>query len=327
MRVGFIYLLAMSAAWSMPTDGQKSCTRNSLASMAHANRRAGAITLEAADHSAKFFDICSCKPSEAFFSSNNMRESGRSSTSDTIVRQRAFVLSIVHVLSRGDQGIGGTLRGPAPSSCLANISAPADFTVYNTEAHGQVHALLSSKFGAAYTASEYVSPTAEPGSMHHTSSFGLVRHEDLRALSFPSNSFDLVMSAEVFEHIPEPYVALAEVFRVLKPGGSYLWTVPLDTKLEAKNVQLSMLNAAGKRFDRAFEKGDLIKSPQFHGDPLAPEGGIVVFQVFGAYDLLSQMCKIGFELTRTHNIYSTRHGIVAPYGVMTMVATKPKLAE
>ena len=26
-----------------------------------------------------------------------------------------------------------------------------------------------------------------------------------------SNSFDLVLSAEVFEHIPEPYMALAEV--------------------------------------------------------------------------------------------------------------------
>ena len=63
----------------------------------------------------------------------------------------------------------------------------------------------------------------------HKSPFGMVRHEDLRSLSFPNNSFDLVLSAEVFEHIPEPYKALNEVFRVLKPGGSY---VRLDSAYE-----------------------------------------------------------------------------------------------
>ena len=71
-------------------------------------------------------------------------------------------------------------------------------------------------------------------------------------------------------------------FRVLKPGGSYVWTVNADP--QSKDTQISMLNAAGKRFDAA---DPAIKSPQFHGDPMAQEGGIVAFQIFGAGELLS----------------------------------------
>ena len=310
----------------MPADlNSGSCLEKSLASMRRARRanKYGATVTVPQPHSKfSFFDPCSCEESDAKFSSSNMRESGRSSTSATIVRQRAFVLSILHVLSVHQDRSNSTAKHERGSPlCLKDVQPPQSFTVYNTEAHGRVHELLSSKFGAAaYTASEYVSPSAEPGSMHK-SPFGMVRHEDLRALSFPNNSFDLVLSAEVFEHIPEPYVALNEVFRVLKPGGSYVWTVPMNTNLQSKDTQLSMLNAAGQRFDAA---DPAIKAPQFHGDPMAPEGGIVVFQIFGAGELLPKMCEIGFGSTQAYSTYSKKYGIVAPGGVITMIARKPR---
>ena len=315
------WLPVLLASSSQPTGPKLGCLEKSLASVRRANEYATRLTVPRSYNHSKFFDLCSCEKSEADFSSQNMRESGKSSTSATIVRQRAFVVSIVHVLSRpGDQHISATMtREQGSSMCLKDLQPPENFTLYNTEAHGRIHDLLSSKFGAAYTASEFVSPSAEPGSMHK-SQVGIVRHEDLRALSFPSNSFDLVMSAEVFEHIPEPYVALAEVFRVLKPGGSYVWTVPMNADPQSKDTQISMLNAAGKRFDAA---DPAIKSPQFHGDPMAPEGGIVVFQIFGAGELLSKMCEIGFGFTHTYSLYSKKYGIVAPGGVMTMIARKP----
>ncbi len=42
---------------------------------------------------------------------------------------------------------------------------------------------------------------------------------DAHTLDFPANSFDAIVSMEVFEHLIEPAKALEEYHRVLKPGG------------------------------------------------------------------------------------------------------------
>lgn len=42
---------------------------------------------------------------------------------------------------------------------------------------------------------------------------------DARSLPFDSASFDLVIAAHVFEHLPDPVTAFAEIERVLRPGG------------------------------------------------------------------------------------------------------------
>lgn len=49
---------------------------------------------------------------------------------------------------------------------------------------------------------------------------------DLLALPFPDASFDAVMASEVLEHIPDDERALAEVARVVRPGGRVAVTVP-----------------------------------------------------------------------------------------------------
>jgi SAM-dependent methyltransferase len=46
------------------------------------------------------------------------------------------------------------------------------------------------------------------------------------ALPFPDAAFDVVMSFDVFEHIPDSDAHLAEVRRVLRPGGAYLLQTP-----------------------------------------------------------------------------------------------------
>lgn len=45
-------------------------------------------------------------------------------------------------------------------------------------------------------------------------------------MPFNNASFDCAFGTEVLEHCPEPEVVLKEVYRILKPGGMFFFTVP-----------------------------------------------------------------------------------------------------
>ena len=51
---------------------------------------------------------------------------------------------------------------------------------------------------------------------------------DLTAIQFPDRSFDAIYCSHVLEHIPEDRKAMAEMFRVLRPGGWALIMVPVS---------------------------------------------------------------------------------------------------
>jgi SAM-dependent methyltransferase len=49
---------------------------------------------------------------------------------------------------------------------------------------------------------------------------------DATKLPFPDGSFDRIIASEVLEHIPDDMIAISELARVLRPGGSIAVTVP-----------------------------------------------------------------------------------------------------
>lgn len=55
-------------------------------------------------------------------------------------------------------------------------------------------------------------------------------------LPFSDNSFDVVIAGEVLEHVLDIRVALAQIVRVLKPGGVLLATTPKDEDHEARRA-------------------------------------------------------------------------------------------
>jgi ubiquinone/menaquinone biosynthesis C-methylase UbiE len=61
--------------------------------------------------------------------------------------------------------------------------------------------------------------------------FSLLVAGDLTALPYADNSFDVLLSCDVLEHLDDDRGGLAEMVRVLKPGGSVVLTLPAHQSL------------------------------------------------------------------------------------------------
>lgn len=94
-------------------------------------------------------------------------------------------------------------------------------------AAGGGNSLLLKNLGWDVTATEYLEAGVEIAL-----SRGLKAVQaDARKLPFEDGSFDLLVAFDVLEHIEEDGLAAAEIFRVLKPGGTALIAVPCDMAL------------------------------------------------------------------------------------------------
>jgi SAM-dependent methyltransferase len=89
----------------------------------------------------------------------------------------------------------------------------------------------------------------------------------MRGLPYPDNSFDLVCLTEVIEHLENYRGAIAEIARVLVPGGSVIITTPNIMRLDSRLAfLLSGFHKAKRRLiplDTAVED-----SHRFHNYPI-----------------------------------------------------------
>ena len=60
--------------------------------------------------------------------------------------------------------------------------------------------------------------------------------DDMTKSNFPDATFDCVVAVEVLEHVEEDAKFVAEVYRVLKPGGEFLMSTPNGDFVENHNV-------------------------------------------------------------------------------------------
>jgi SAM-dependent methyltransferase len=166
-----------------------------------------------------------------------------------------------------------------------------DISVYNTESNGPLHDHLSKM--RHYACSEYLGENYSSGELVNH-----VMHQDLMNLSFEDESFDLVISSDVFEHLPDAYAAHAEVRRILKKGGRHVFTVPFYQTSYQDEIRAST-GSDGKIIHHM--------EPLYHIDPLRPEG-ILVYTIF-SIEMLVKLSRIGFR-TNLYHLYIPRHGIL-----------------
>jgi SAM-dependent methyltransferase len=218
----------------------------------------------------------------------NLRESCNCSACGATNRKRQIALVICDAVGR--------MRAGSPSS-LRDLRRYPDLAIYNTETGGAVSrelAEMKNYRASEYFGEEYKSGETVRGKMH----------QDLMALSFEDASMDIVLSSDVFEHIPYPYRAHAEVYRVLRPGGRHIFTVPFYATRYLDEVRTSIDEAGNIEH---------IAPPLYHGDPVRAEGALV-HRIF-ALEMLVNMAKIGFR-TNVYQIHSYRYGILGSGAVV-----------
>jgi SAM-dependent methyltransferase len=148
--------------------------------------------------------------------------------------------------------------------------------------------------------SEYLRDGTPRGQMNSQG----VRHEDLTALSFADEAFDVILSLEVMEHIPDFRPAFAECARILASGGRMVLGVPFHRGRRH-------LCRALVRDDGTIEH---LHPPEYHGDPLDPQG-CLCFHHFG-WDILDFLQQAGFRHAAAYAIWSRELGYMASEGDM-----------
>jgi SAM-dependent methyltransferase len=110
-----------------------------------------------------------------------------------------------------------------------------------------------------------------------------VQCQDLHKLTFPDESFDLVISSDIFEHVRRPFVAFSEVRRVLRPGGHHIFSIPSRISMPPKTIF---------RVDTSTETDIHVLPEVYHGSGVAG-GRSLVYTDFGL-DMLDTLKMMGF---------------------------------
>ncbi|MDX2479779.1 MAG: class I SAM-dependent methyltransferase [Desulfuromusa sp.] len=142
----------------------------------------------------------------------------------------------------------------------------------------------------------YFYPDLEPGKYRNG-----FRSENLEKMTFADNSFDLMITQDVMEHVMNPAPAFAEIARIIKPGGAHVFTVPV---FKGK-----------KTLVRAYEKNGQVYYPEekdFHGNPIDREKGSLVTREWGddLIDFIKKSCGLKTEV---YSFDDRKFGLVAEF--------------
>jgi SAM-dependent methyltransferase len=232
----------------------------------------------------KHAGFCPCCEQDVIFTSSEewYRDHLLCSNCNSIVRERAVALALnelapnwralrIHESSPADRGISKKLRLQAPRY-LASYFYP------------------DKPFG------EFV---------------GNMRNEDLEKQTYFDETFDIVVTLDVMEHLFNPARAYQEIYRTLCRGGLYIHTFPIRKWLVDGATPRAVRAPSGKL-------KLLVEPPEYHGSPM---GESLVTYDYG-YDIGQQIVEWAPFDVRISRFWDQRHGVIGDY-TEVIVCRKP----
>ncbi len=153
--------------------------------------------------------------------------------------------------------------------------------------------------------SEYLGDDYKPGFINESG----IRHEDATQLSFPDQSFDCIISQDVFEHIFDIQSCLKEMHRVLRLNGYLIISVPFYTSESKTRIRAKKDNGIV----------NYLQKPIYHGNPMG--GGSLLVYDYG-WDLIDMIKKSGFSDVYVRKEYCPEHGIIGVDTIRFIIAKK-----
>ena len=124
-------------------------------------------------------------------------------------------------------------------------------------------------------------------------------HQDVQALSFSDDRFDVYVSCEVLEHVPDMDRAIREAARILKPGGLFVGSVPFNMNSLERTIK-ARLGPDGVEH---------VTAPEYHGNPTRPDEGSLVYAIPG-WEFVTTLEDAGFEDASMRFVMSGHFGLL-----------------
>jgi Methyltransferase domain len=202
-------------------------------------------------------------------------------------------------------GFGNRMRAAA-QIIRQEIRPRPDARIYVTERVTRLYEWLKGRY-PGLVGSEYLGTRVPLGA-----ALDGIRNEDLTALTFDDQSFDLILSFDVMEHVPDSERALRECFRCLKAGGSLMFSAPFRLDSPENIIR------ARVRSDGSIEH---LLPPEYHENPVNPAQGALCLRDFG-WQVLEQMRAVGFSDPRALVYWSRELGYLGGDQIL-LVASRP----
>jgi SAM-dependent methyltransferase len=150
-------------------------------------------------------------------------------------------------------------------------------SVYELSTYGSTLNFLKLNFSKVFT-SEYF-PDKKCGELING-----ILNQDVQKLTFADNTFDIITSNQVFEHVPDDIKGFSECFRVLANRGALIFSIPLYN-IEKTTKIASIIN----------NEIVFTETPEYHDSRLGGAKSAPVFYHHSIHDICDRVKSVGFS--------------------------------